>query len=93
MAIFDVARDIYLVAKDDEELADAVRAERASLAASIITDGGAFELTSSTVAGQSFSGTRSMTKAQRLRMLGLVVKMLDNEANFSSESKAYFAEN
>lgn len=89
MAIFDVARQIYLVAKDDATLSAQVRTEYESLASSFVNDGEtAFELTSATVNGQSFSGNRTMTKGQRLRMLGLVIKMLSEDAAFSSEGKA-----
>jgi len=91
MALFDTAREIYLVAKDDATLAAAVTAERAALAAAFVNDSEtAFELTNATVAGQTFGGTRSMTKRQRLAMLGMVVKMLSESAAFSSEGKASF---
>ena len=93
MALFDTAREIYLVAKDDATLAANIQTEYSSLASSLVTDGEtAFELTSATVNGQSFSGTRSMTKLQRLRMLGQVVAMLDLAAAYSSEGKAQFTE-
>lgn len=93
MALFDVARQIYLVAKDNPTVATQVKTERDSLAASLVTDAEtAFELTSSTVNGQSFAGTRTMTKGQRLRMLGLVIKMLDENATVSTEGRAEFTE-
>lgn len=93
MAIFDTARDIYLVAKDDAAFAAVVRSEHASLAQSLVNDSEtAFELTSATVNGQTFSGTRSMTKAQRLRMLGQVVRMLDLAASFRGDGQAQFTE-
>ena len=91
MGLFATAREIYLVAKDNATLAAAVQTEYDALASALVTDSEtAFELTSGTVNGQSFSGTRTMTKAQRLRMLGVVVKMLDAGAAVSSDGKASF---
>lgn len=92
MGLFATAREIYLVAKDDATLEANVRSEHSSLASLLVTDGEtAFELTSSTVNGQSFSGTRSMTKLQRLRMLGAVVKMLDSEVAVRTDGQARFS--
>lgn len=93
MALFDLAREIYLVAKNDATLAAAVQTEYDALAAAFVNDSEtAFELTSATVNGQSFSGSRTMTKAQRLRMLGQVVKMLAASASVTSEGQAAFRE-
>jgi len=93
VALFDVARNIYLVAKDDPTFAAALQTKYDALAEEIATTtDAAFELTSSTVNGQSFSGTRTMTKHQHLRMLGLALKMLSKEAAFSSEGKADLGE-
>lgn len=93
MALFDVAREIYLVAKDDPSIETALREKCASLASDIATNSeAAFELTSSTVNGQSFSGTRTMTKQQHLRMLGQVVRMLDASAAVSSTARADMGE-
>lgn len=92
MGLHSVAREIYLVAKDDNHLAAKIRTERASLADSIATDSdAAFELTSATVNGQTYGGQRSMTKIQRLTMLGQVVKMLDLNMAASSDGKASFS--
>lgn len=93
MSIFSTARQIYLVAKDDPTLAAKVRAERSSLALSFVDDPGAlFELTSSTVNGQSFSGELNMTKKDKLAMLGQVVAMLDAESSGNIDSRARFSD-
>jgi len=72
-------------------MAAAIRTERAALASSIATNSQtAFELTSSTVNGQTFSGTRTMTNMERFRMLGQVVAMLDANKRVGSDGRAYF---
>lgn len=92
MSLFATAREIYLVAKDNATLAAAVTTERDALASSLVNDSEtAFEITNATVNGQSFGGTRTMSKLQRLRMLGLVAKMLSEGAAFRTDSRASFS--
>jgi len=88
---FETAQEIYLALMDDTTAEAEIRAERKSLAREAYRNGNfAFELTSSTVNGQSFSGNNTMTKADRLKMLGAVVKMFDNGGLASKRVKPFF---
>lgn len=75
---FSMAQTIYSTLAMDATAEAEIRAEAKALARSVATDSNtAFELTSSTVNGQTFSGTRTMTNMDRLQLLGLVVRMYD----------------
>lgn len=91
MGLLQTARDVYLAVKDDATAVTNIRAEYASLASAIaVGDGAGLEVTSATVNGQTFSGQVSMTKADRLKMLGLIIKQIDNSAAISSRTRARF---
>ena len=73
-----MAQTIYATLATNKAAEAEIRAEAISLARSIATDANkSFELTSSTVNGQTFSGTRTMSNMQRLQLLGLIVNMYD----------------
>ena len=74
-----LARTIYLTLRDDASAIAQLRAEAKSLALSLPTDPNTtFQLTSSTVNGQTFSGTRSMSNEDRLAMLRLVLLQVES---------------
>lgn len=69
----------------------AIRAEFTDLALSLATDpDSAFELTSSTVNGQTFSGKRTMTNQDRLDLLSQVVWSYDNCQQLPSTTRILF---
>ena len=82
-----MARNIYLAVRNDSTATAEIRTAHSELATAMATDRDAsFDLTSSTVNGQSFAGVRNMTNAQRFNMLSLVVSMLDEAEAVSNES-------
>lgn len=88
---FKIAQRIYFALKDNTTAENQIRAEYESLALDAATNSNFnFELTSSTVNGQSFSGNNTMTKGDRLEMLGSVVAMFDNGGLASKRVKPYF---
>jgi hypothetical protein len=73
------ARLIYAATRNDAVAVAAIRAEYTALALSIATDpDAAFELTSSTVNGQTFSGKRTTTNSERLALLSEIVWSYEN---------------
>jgi hypothetical protein len=88
--MLSTARAIYIATKDDAAAVAAIRTEHSELALSIATGDGASDVTSATVNGQSFSAQVTMTKTDRVRLLGLIVKMYDEGAAISSRSRARF---
>jgi hypothetical protein len=73
------ARLIYRATRNDALAVAAIRAEYSALALSIATDpDAAFELTSSTVNGQTFSGKRTTTNGERLALLSEIVWSYNN---------------
>ena len=91
MSPFNTARDIYLALCCDQNAEAEIREEKKNLALAIATDPNkSFELTSSTVNGQSMAGTRTMTNHDRLKMLTLVCKMFDAGYPVSSKAKPIF---
>ncbi len=88
---FQTAQNIYLALKDNNEAQAKIRNELECLAESIALDPDkSFELTSSTVNGQSFSGNRSMTNIERLNLLNLVVTMFNNGTVASTRTRPIF---
>ena len=68
-----------------------IRAEHTALAVQIATNPDAgFELTSSTINGQTFSGKRTITNEDRLSILAKVVWMLDNETPLPRTTRILF---
>ena len=91
MSTAATARIIYRATKDVPAAVTAIRDEFAALALSIATDpNSAFELTSSTVNGQTFSGKRTMTNEDRLALLGQVVWSYDNEQQLPRYTRTLF---
>lgn len=85
------ARAIYEAIKADSTAVAAVRAEAGTLALEIATgDNAGIEITGATVNGQSYQGQVSMTKQERLKLLRLVIRMLDEGAAISSRGRARF---
>lgn len=86
-----LARTIYLTLRDDAPAIALMLAEAKSLALSLATDPNtAFELTSSTVNGQTFSGTRSMSNKDRLAMLRLVLRQVESGCPLDITTRAVF---
>jgi len=91
MNLLSTARAAYEAIKDDEKIIADLRAERKSLAKSILTDPTySTQITSASVNGQSFSKTHTTTNGQRLQMLGLVIRMVDLGYAISSKSTPIF---
>jgi hypothetical protein len=73
------ARLIYRATRNDALAVASIRSEYTALALSLATDpDSAFELTSSTVNGQTFSGKRTTTNGERLAMLSEIIWSYDN---------------
>jgi hypothetical protein len=81
------ANAIYQAIKDDSSAVAEVRAEYKALAKEVATSpSGGQELTSATVNGQSFSSSTTMSKIQRLKMLAMLIRALDQEAPISNQT-------
>ena len=88
----NTAKAIFDALKDDKAAEVQIRTEFKTLALQLATDDSkGFEITSSTVNGQTFSGTRSMTKRDRFEMLRMVVNMFDLGRPITSKAAPYFS--
>lgn len=86
-----LARSIYLTIRDNPAAIAAIQEEASSLALSLATNPDAsFELTSSTVNGQTFSGRRTMSNGDRLNMLRLIIKQLEAGRPLNLDTRAVF---
>lgn len=91
MSIFRQARTIYLALRDDATSQAKIQQELSTLALAIATDPNAsMKITSATVNGQTFSGQQTMTQAERMQMLSMVVKMFKTGTVPTSEVIAIF---
>ena len=91
MDIYSTAKSVYKALKDDVTAIAALRSELASLALEVATSSkGGTEITSATVNGQSFAGTVSMTKSDRLQLLNLVISFVDAGGCISRRSRVFF---
>jgi len=91
MDVFGTARNVYKAIKDDAEAVASVRAEYAALALEVATSSkGGLDITSATVNGQSFAGTVSITKSDRLQLLNLVLAQVDAGGCISRRSRVHF---
>ena len=91
MSIAREARSAYVTLCGSPAHLATLRAEAETLALSLLTNpDAAFELTSSTVNGQTFSGRRTMSNGDRLTMLRLVIKQFENGFLLSTTCLAYF---
>lgn len=79
MNVSATARRIYAATKCNPSAVASIRAEFEELALAIAADpDAAFELTSSTVNGQTFSGNRTATNEDRLALLSEIVWSYNN---------------
>lgn len=91
MNIASTSRSIFNAVKDVPSASAKIRDEYRELALSIATDiNASSQVTSSTVNGQTFSTSSSMTNGQRLDLLRLIVYYLDKSQAMSSTSISYF---
>lgn len=91
MSIAETARAVYAAVKDTPSAVAAIREELVNLALSIATDPNATaQVTSSTVNGQTFSTSQTMTNGQRLMLLRHVVASLDRGRAISSTAITTF---
>jgi hypothetical protein len=85
------ARRVYQALKNNAEAVATIREEHAAVALLIATNPDAsFELTSSTVNGQTFSGKRTWTNEDRLAHLAQLVEMFDSERPIPSKTRIVF---
>jgi hypothetical protein len=78
VSLYSTAQTIFAALQDDESAMAAIRAERASLALSLLTDpNGSIQVTSGLMNGAQFAGTHGMKAVDRLTLLGIVCKMDD----------------
>lgn len=92
MALFDLARSIFLSLRDDPDAIAAVRTAATALATAIATDGGASgRITSANVNGQSFAMADALAPADRLRVLRLVLSMAESDMVPSKTVQPYFS--
>lgn len=85
------ASRIYRAIRCNAAAVARIRAEYADLALSLATDqDAAFELTSSTVNGQTFSGKRDSTNDDRLALLEQVIWCLDNNYHVPRTTRISF---
>ena len=93
MGAFAEARRAFIAIKDDPAIVAQIRSEHKSLVvASLTTDDFGFDLTSATVNGQTYGGSRITTKRERLILLGCLIAMLDADALISSRTTHYFGD-
>ena len=91
MNLFSTARRIYSALASDSDAEAQIRTELKTLALAIALEPNkGFDLTSSSVNGQSFSGTRTITNNDRLTILTEVVKMFDKGGAISSKATPLF---
>lgn len=91
MSIAETARSVYVAVRDNPSASAAIREEFATLALAIATDpNSTAQVTSSTVNGQTFSTSQTMTNGQRLMLLRHVVAYLDRGKAISSTSITIF---
>ena len=82
---------IYNTLKSDSAAEAAIRAELSSLTLKMALDQNAsFELTSSTINGKSYSGSRTMSNQERMDLLYLIVAMYDRAGAISNQSIPIF---
>lgn len=85
------ARRIYEATKCNAAAVAQIRAEHLELALALATDpDAAFDLTSSTTNGQTFSGKRNGTSEDRLALLDEVVWCYDNESAVPRTTRLLF---
>ena len=91
MNVAQTALGIYDALKDNQAAIAAIRKERAALALRIATSAnGGMVIVSSTVNGQSFAGSNTITASERLQLLTRVCKMADAGMPISNKTIASF---
>ena len=79
----------YCIIQSDPAAQAVVREELKTLAASMIT-GEATDITSATVNGQSFAGTKANSEEERFNLLREIVRRLDNGRVYSNRTRVRF---
>lgn len=91
MSIAETARAVYVAVRDSPTASAAIRDEFATLALAIATNpNSTAQVTSSTVNGQTFTTSQTMTNGQRLMLLRHVVAYLDRGRAISSTAITIF---
>jgi len=91
MNVAQTALGIYDALKDNQAGMAAIRKERTALALRIATSAnGGMTIVSSTVNGQSFTGSVTITASERLQLLTRVCKMADSGMPISNKTTAVF---
>ena len=85
-----LANAIYRLIKDDSDAIATMPTDSAALAVAILAGDGSFELQSSTVNGQTFSGVRSLSQTDKLTIMGMVLDSVDRGFPMPTRSRAYF---
>lgn len=88
--IRQIANDIYAAIRHDPALIAAKRAEFAAAASAITGSSGGFTITSSTVNGQSFAGTSSLSSTEKLAVLRMVMQAVDTGRAIPTSTRAAF---
>lgn len=92
MSIASMGNSIYVALREDPASLDLIQAEYASLALKITTDPNASaQVTSSTVNGQSFSTSHTMTNGQRIQLLEWVCECRKRGSTISTTAISYFS--
>jgi uncharacterized protein YbbK (DUF523 family) len=92
MAVYDQARRIYNILKNNEQALAQIRAEAASLALLIASDPSAgMKIIQGNGNGNSFvADGKGMTQDQRLAMLSIILRFDDNGGALRSTSTTVF---
>ena len=89
MNLHSQANKHYCIIADDPEAQAVVREELKALSASLLS-GEAMNLTSATVNGQTFSGTKANSEGERFNLLREIVRRLDTGQVYSNRTRATF---
>lgn len=85
------ARNDYIALRNDAEAIALVRAEQRALRMKLLFNPDqAYELNSSTVNGQTFSGKNAITNKERLKRLDLIVAQVDAGRALNTDTRAIF---
>lgn len=91
MNVAETALSIYTALRDNPAALTEIRKERAALALRIATSSnGGMTIVSSTVNGQSFTASNSVTASERLKILSRVCAMADAGIRISNKPVALF---
>lgn len=85
-----MANAIYRLIKNDSAAIATMRTDAAAAAVALVAGDGGFELQSSTVNGQTFSGVRSLSMTEKLTLMGMVLDSVDRGSPIPNRTSAYF---